>query len=138
MSGFVVLDTTIASFLHPKKRHFPERRLYEQHMQGRMLVLSFQTVAELLAWAEENRWGARQRAALDEFLSRFLIVPYDLALARAWAKVTTRTKAIGRRLESGDAWIAATALHRKAPLLTHDTDFTGLGLAGLEVICHAR
>jgi predicted nucleic acid-binding protein len=106
-------------------------------LEGRILALSFQSVAELLGWAEENRWGAEQRAGLDAFLGRFLIIPYEVGLARVWARVITHSKAIGRRLETGDAWIAATALHRGISLLSHDRDFLGLELAGLDVVCYA-
>ncbi len=48
---------------------------------------------------------------------------------------TARRK--GRRMEAGDAWIAATAVLYAAPLLTHDADFVGLDIAGLDVVCHA-
>jgi tRNA(fMet)-specific endonuclease VapC len=122
----VLLDTSVASLLHPRKRESRERRLYKPHLEGRILALSFQSVAVLLAWAEENRWGAEQRAGLEVFLGRFLIIPYDVGLARVWARVVTHSKAIGRRLEAGDAWIAATALHRGIPLLSHDRDFVGI------------
>jgi predicted nucleic acid-binding protein len=40
----------------------------------------------------------------------------------------------GKRLETGDAWIVATALHRKIPLLTHDRDQATVVITGLEVI----
>jgi len=52
----VLLDTTVASLLHPKKKQDALRAQYEPHMQGQILALSFQTVAELWAWAEENNW----------------------------------------------------------------------------------
>lgn len=61
-----------------------------------------------------------------------------MALTPVWARVITHSKAIGRRLEAGDAWIAATALHRGIPLLNHDLDFVGLELAGLDVVCYAK
>ena len=103
-----------------------------------MLTLSFQSVAELFAWAEESRWGPEQRASLDAFLGRFLVLPCDVELARVWARVMTHSKRLGRRLESGDAWIAATALHWEIPLLSYDRDFIGLGIQGLDVICYAE
>jgi hypothetical protein len=37
-------------------------------------------------------------------------------------------------LESGDAWIIATAVHRRLPLATHDSDHLGLEIPKLEVI----
>lgn len=48
----VLLDTTFASLLHPKKKADALRARHEPHMRGRTLPLSFQTVAEL--------WGGRK------------------------------------------------------------------------------
>jgi tRNA(fMet)-specific endonuclease VapC len=133
----VLLDTNIASFLHPRKKGSPERLKYEPHLQGQVLALSFQSVAELLQWAEQNKWGAASRAALDRFIAAFLIIPFDYELGRAWARVMTHARAAGRRLEAGDAWIAATALRHNLPLITHDAEFRDLNVPGIAVTCHA-
>src|ERR1051326_2289019 len=109
----VLLDTTVASFLHPKKKYNTFRIQYVPHIKGNILALSFQSVAELWAWAEENNWGGREREGLNIFLKKFLIIPFDIELTRVWAKVSTECKKIGRRLEAGDAWIIATAVHYK-------------------------
>jgi predicted nucleic acid-binding protein len=46
-------------------------------------------------------------------------------------------QAAGRRIETADAWIAATALLYDAPLVTHNgSDF--LGVPGLRLIFHGR
>jgi tRNA(fMet)-specific endonuclease VapC len=132
----VLLDTTVASLLHPKKKGDALRALYEPHMRGQILALSFQTVAELWSWAEENGWGAKQRDGLESFLQKFLVIPYDLELAKTWAKVGASCKRAGRRLEAGDAWIAATAARFKIPLLTHDRDLVGLSYPDLRVISY--
>ncbi len=87
---------------------------------------AFQTVAELWSWAEENDWGTTLRAGLEIFLQKFLVIPYDPELAQTWARLTTHCKRIGRRLEAGDAWIAASAVHYKLVLLTHDLDQVSL------------
>ncbi|MEK6321452.1 MAG: type II toxin-antitoxin system VapC family toxin [Acidobacteriota bacterium] len=73
----VLLDTTVASLLHPKKKRSTLRAQYEPHMEGQILALSFQSVAELWSWAEENNWGSKQRNGLTIFLRGFLIIPYD-------------------------------------------------------------
>src|SRR5438876_4914773 len=130
----VLLDTTVASLLHPKKKGDTRRLMYEPHMRGQILTLSFQSVAELLAWAEENNWGEKQREGLNIFLQKFLVIPYDIDLAKVWAKVSTHCKGIGRRLEAGDTWITATAVHYKIPLLTHDKDHVGLSIPDLNII----
>lgn len=134
----VLLDTSVASLLHPKKKNSPLRAHYAPHMTGQVLALSFHSVAELLAWAEERKWGTRQRTGLQRFLRQFLVIPYDFALAEAWARVSTQCKRRGRRLEAGDAWILATAVHRKLPLLTHDGDLVGLEIPGAMVISYVN
>lgn len=132
----VLLDTTVASLLHPKKKQDVWRAQYEPHMKGQILAVSFQTVAELWSWAEENNWGSRRREGLGRFIERFLIIPYELELAKTWAQVITHCKRIGRRLEAGDAWIAATAVRFRIPLLTHDRDHLGLNYPDLNVISY--
>lgn len=136
--AIVLLDTTVASLLHPKRRKSALRACYEPHMRGQLLALSFQSVAELWAWAEERNWGARERRRLVAFLRRFLVIPYDAQLARTWARVTVVCKKQGRRLEAGDAWILATAVHRRIQLLSHDRDHVGLRVRGLAVVSYVE
>jgi tRNA(fMet)-specific endonuclease VapC len=133
----VLLDTTVASLLHPRKKNDALRAKYDLHMQGKILAMSFQSVAELWSWAEENNWGTTLRAGLEIFLQRFLVIPYDPDLAKTWARLTTHCKRIGRRLESGDAWIASTAVHYRMSLLTHDLDHVGLNFPNLNVVYYA-
>ena len=73
--SMVLLDTTVASLLHPKKRNDALRARYEAHMEGQILALSFQSVAELWSWAEENGWGKTLRDGLEVFLQKFLVIP---------------------------------------------------------------
>jgi predicted nucleic acid-binding protein len=47
-----------------------------------------------------------------------------------------QSKNEGRRFEAGDCWIAATAVHRNIPLLSHDRDFANRRIAGLNVITY--
>lgn len=132
----VLLDTTVASLLHPKKQADTRRTSYEPHMQGQISALSFQSVAELYQWAEENNWGKRERERLALFLQKFLVVPYDVEIAKAWAKLNVHCKRVGRRLEAGDAWIAATAIRFNLTLLAHDKDFVGLNAPQLHLISY--
>jgi tRNA(fMet)-specific endonuclease VapC len=134
--GVVLLDTSVASLLHPKKKGSDLREKYAPHMNSQTLALSFQTVAELWSWAEANKWEEKSRQGLDAFIRRFLVIPYDFVLAQVWAKVMEASKMEGRRFESGDCWIAATAVHRGIPLLVHDKDFLGRSIPGLEIITY--
>ncbi len=131
-----LLDTTVASLLHPKKKADLLLAKYEPHMRGKTLSVSFQTVAELWDWAEANRWGKKARSGLDQFIHRFLVIPFDFELAQVWARVMEAGRKEGRRLESGDCWIVATAVHRGIPLLTHDRDMVGRTIQALEVISY--
>jgi tRNA(fMet)-specific endonuclease VapC len=133
----LLLDTVIASLLHPRKRNSSRRLLYEPHLTGEILALSFQTVAELYQWAEQNKWGVSARSTLDQFIARFVRVPHDDETNRAWARVMTHARAIGRRLDAADAWIAATALRHSLPLVTDDADLASLKVQGLTIIHHA-
>ncbi len=132
----VLLDTSVVSLLHPKKKNTELRAKYELHMRDRVLALSFQSVAELWEWAENNNWGQKSRDRLETFLRRFLILPYNYELAKVWARVMNRSRRDGRRLEAGDCWIAATAVLYAIPLITHDRHLTGLPISGLEVISY--
>jgi len=138
MSDIVLLDTTIASFLHPKKKDSDVRKLYDPDLKGKTLALSFQSVAELWGWAEEKNWGESSRRSLDAFVRKFLVIPYDYELAQVWARVMTASRKEGRKFESGDCWIAATAVHRKIPLITHDRDFNKRSIEGLNVVTHVK
>ena len=84
-----------------------------------------------------ERLGTTLRAGLEIFLQKFLVIPYDPELAQTWARVTTHCKRIGRRLEAGDAWIAASAVHYKLVLLTHDLDQVGLNFPDLKTIYYS-
>ena len=70
-------------------------------------------------------------------MTEFAVISYDTPLARMWAQVMAKARSVGRRLEAGDAWIAATAVLYGLPLITHDADFRDLPVRDLNVICHA-
>ena len=53
----VLLDTTVASMLHPKKRGSEILDRYAAHMERQTLALSFQSVAELWSWARSQELG---------------------------------------------------------------------------------
>lgn len=136
MNDVVLLDTTVLSYLNPKKKNSPERKLYESHLKGKTLAISFQTVAEQWYWAEKRNWGEKGRMKLNAFIQKFLVIPYDFQLAKVWAQVMNESCGEGRRFESGDCWIAATAVHRGLTLFTHDGDFCDRTIKGLKVISY--
>jgi predicted nucleic acid-binding protein len=128
-----IVDTDVLSFWQRKDTR---GAAYSRAVAGRTLVISFQTVAELLRWAAERNWGDRRRAELEEYLKRFLVYPYSLELAREWADIMAGMAKAGRPMKAGDAWIAATARLIGAPLVTNNRkDFEPV--PGLTVISFA-
>jgi len=128
----VVVDTDVVSFVfknHPFGSH------YDQELAGHITLISFMTVAEIERWTLQYRWGDQRVHLLRTFLQRFTVVPSSPDLCRKWAEVMVAAQAAGRRIESADAWIAATALLYEAPLVTHNgSDY--LAVPGLKLISH--
>jgi predicted nucleic acid-binding protein len=106
---------------------------YRRHLLGRTLAVSFMTVAELELWMVQRGWGAARRARLDQLLLSYVVHPYDRPLCRAWAEVTVQARRRGQPIALGDAWIAATALHYRLPLVTHNRRHYA-GVEGLIVV----
>jgi predicted nucleic acid-binding protein len=129
----VVVDTDVVSYVF--KNH-PFGSLYDPELAGHITLISFMTVAEIERWVLQYRWGSQRIQLLRTFLQRFTVVPSSPDLCRKWAEVMVVAQAAGRRIESADAWIAATALLHNAPLLTNNrSDY--LGVADLTLISHA-
>lgn len=85
------------------------------------------TEAELEQWAILTEWQAKRVEWLRTFLRRFVIVPTSRDLVLKWAEVMVTVRRSGRRLETADAWIAATAVLYDAPLITHNAgDYLGV------------
>jgi predicted nucleic acid-binding protein len=128
----VVVDTDVVSFLF--KGH-PTGSLYAEHLAGSVLLISFMTVAELERWALQFQWGRARLDRLHAHLGRFTVVPSSPDLCHVWAEITIAAQASGRRIECADAWIAATAVLYKVPLVTHNrSDY--LGVPRLRLISH--
>jgi predicted nucleic acid-binding protein len=123
----IVLDTDVVSFLFKADTR---AQLYLPNLDDRQWVISFMTEAELEQWALLANWGEKRVEWLRLFLSRFVIVPSSHDLVLKWAETMVAARRIGRRIETADAWVAATALLYDAPLLTHNkADY--LGVPGL-------
>ncbi len=125
----VVLDTGVVSFIYNGD---DRAAFYEDRFIGMRLVISFQTLEELYIWPIKNKWGTRRRNELLRHLSLYEVVWPNLELVRLSAGLRADREKAGRRLNTADAWIAATALMLGCPLAYHDGDFDGI--PGLQVI----
>ena len=123
----IVLDTDVVSFLFKADTR---AQMYLPKLQDRQWFISFMTEAELEQWALLANWSEKRVVWLRLSLSRFVVVPSSHDLVLKWAEAMVAARRNGRRVETADAWIAATALLYDAPLLTHNkADY--LGVPGL-------
>lgn len=128
-----VIDTDVCSYLYKES---DEAEFYEPHLSGNILIISFQTQAELLRWALSAGWGPRRREQLKAYLQHYVIEGSSDVLSLRWAEAMESGRRNGRPIAAADAWIAATALYLDAPLITHNRKhFTGID--GLMVISEA-
>lgn len=125
----VVLDTSVVSIL---LRSDPAAAYYNSAIAGMRPVISFQTVEEAWFGALKNNWGAARRNGLRQHLAQYDIVWPTHEVLDISANLRSDQEKAGRRLEKGDAWIAATALTLNCPLASHDRDFDWI--PNLEVI----
>lgn len=103
----ILLDTDVVSFLH---RGDPRGSSYLARIKDQPLAVSFMTVAELFAWAERRQWGEHRRAELDHLLrDRYLVVGFEMGLAREWARVRTEGWALGKPISVQDGYLVGSA-----------------------------
>jgi tRNA(fMet)-specific endonuclease VapC len=126
----VVVDTDVVSFLY---KHDTRALVYRPHLDGKLMLISFMTLAELDRWALERHWGDRRRRDLEKFLENFAVIEWNRSLCLKWAEATYSARRNGRPIETADAWIAATALQQGIPLITHNRAHY-VGVDGLQVI----
>ena len=125
-----VVDTDVVSYLY---KGDSRANLYYPHLFGQILVISFQTVAELRRWMLSANWGKRRRQHLESRLQRYVVEHSSDALCARWAEAMESAKRNGRPIAPADAWVAATALHLGFPLVTHNRSHF-LGVDGLTVL----
>lgn len=124
-----IVDTDVVSYLFKGDTRADRFRAV---LQGKTIVVSFMTVAELDRWALVQNWGTPRRIALEKLIDSFLVVPSNRDLCRGWAEIMCDARRCGRVLPVADAWIAATALLFGVPLVTNNLgDFRGI--AGLQI-----
>lgn len=130
MNRALLLDTDIISY---QFRNDSRYALYAAALEDTVLLVSFQTRAEVERWILARRWGPKRQKDFFEFYQQFTEVSHSLQTSQCWAKAIHSASQIGRPIPPADAWVAATALELSVPLVTHNRkDF--LGVADLEII----
>jgi len=124
----LVVDTGVFSAaLSRRRRSAVERQI--EHLAGNQIFLAAQTVAELRYGALVAEWGRPRRERLEASIAATTIVPVTDALLTTVAEVRAQCRSGGHPLadsaHGNDLWIAATAVHIDAALLTADGIFDG-------------
>lgn len=124
----VLLDTNVVSFV--LKGH-SLAEAYRVHIEKRLLVISFMTVAEMYEGAYRAHCGRTKLRRLEAALRGYVVAPYTSETCRRWGQV--RYERRRQPISGEDAWIAATALEHGVPLVTHNPDDFG-DITGLQVL----
>jgi predicted nucleic acid-binding protein len=99
------------------------------------IAVSVITVAELelgVLRAADPEARARRLSTLSRVQSVYPLLPVGPEVASCFARIAAAERERGRRLRRHDTWIAATAMHHRAAVLTQDADFTTF--EGVQVI----
>jgi tRNA(fMet)-specific endonuclease VapC len=78
------------------------------------------TVGELVYGAWNSARPAENLARLDVLLTHLPLLPFDGWAARRFGELRSQLERAGRRVDHLDLQIAAIALERSAPLVTHN------------------
>ncbi len=123
ISSPIVLDTSVVSIF---MRQEESVAYYQNWTLGRRAVISFQTLEELWFGAYKRGWGDRRINDLRQSLDQYEVVWPNSDLVRISAHLRSERERAGRRLNTGDAWIAATALLLECPRASDDRDFSSI------------
>lgn len=129
----ILVDTDVVGLLFSAD---PECEPYAGEIAGQVPLISFQTVAEVERWTVERTWTPERSAWMHLYLERYTVVPSSPDLSRRWAEVMAAGEELGQPVTYGNAWIAATALLYRVPLLTHSPD-RYRGIPALEAVTFA-
>ena len=87
-----IVDTDVVSFLFKRDSR---AEAYEQHLTGRLLGISFMTLAELERWSLERNWGIVRMQQFAVFLRKFAVLPANRELCRKWAEIAAARSRCG-------------------------------------------
>lgn len=113
----VLVDTNVVSYV---MKGDLLGKAYAPHLQGKLLAISFITVAEMYCGAEKARWGRKKRSQLESTLRNLVVRPYDHEIAKRYGIIVAERERKGRPISFNDAWIAACAVKHRVPLVTHN------------------
>jgi len=116
-----LLDTNMASYII--KGNFPHVRQNLQRVAMSEVGISTVTEAELRFGVLRKPHAVRLQVAVEEFILRVEILPWDSDAARHYARLRSAMEDSGTPMGNLDIMIAAQALAAAAALVTHDKVF---------------
>ena len=96
-----------------------------KNTDSRLIKIPAIVKAELLVGATKSNNPEKARKAVEELLVNFETLPFDDRCACVYAQIRSDLELAGKRIESNDLIIAATALSYDAILATNDLNDFG-------------
>jgi predicted nucleic acid-binding protein len=111
--GPLVVDTDVFSYLLERADRWEEfERLVSDHPRA----MAFASFAEALVPIHRKGLGERRSRRIRDALSRYVVLPYNTAVAEEWARLRPKLEGHLRGGGTNDLWIAACALTMPSPL----------------------
>ena len=114
-----MLDTNTVSHIASGQSRRARRKL-ERMSVDHDVCISVVTEAEIRSGLERKKLSGAVESAVELFLSKFDILPWNSAAARAYAKGRTALERLGKPMGNMDLLIAAHAAAVGAVLVTSD------------------
>ena len=117
-ADFVLLDTNVLSYILKNNTRGAK---YAPHIEGKIPVISFITVAEMYFGAYKAKWGVKSFKKLETFLKKYTVIEFNYQICHEWGIIKAELQEIGCPVDDeNDLWIAATARVADVPLITHN------------------
>lgn len=120
MTRLHLLDTNTVSYLI--KRH-PQVTQHLLAVPMHSVCISAITAGELAFGLAKRPEAVALKAAVNEFLRRVEVLPWDAAVAQTYGALRAQMQSKGKPLAALDMQIAAHAVHVNATLITSDHAF---------------
>ncbi len=112
-----ILDTNIAIYII-KRRPIEVLSIFNDHAS--QLCISSITLAELMHGVEKSQESNRNRAIVEDFVSRLEVLPYDDAAASHYGEIRANLEKKGLTIGVNDLHIAAHARSKGFILVTNN------------------
>jgi len=124
----ILLDTDITSYII---KDLPVATVFRPIVFGKRVAISFMTFAEIQEGIHRSNWGEAKKQKIVSGVRQFIILPFTVNMCEIWGRI--RAERRQQPISVGDAWIAATAITYKLPLLTNNVKHFQ-GIAGLNLL----